>query len=94
MEGTAECFGTELVLDLDYIFTGTKSAIFTYHGCTLEVTYDLNNFVSNWLQQSKTFSGIRTTSQLYCRGNTNDIVFEFAQEFRRKEGKKFSHICR
>jgi hypothetical protein len=37
LEGTAECFGTELVQLREYVFRkGTKSAIFSWHGCTLE----------------------------------------------------------
>jgi polyribonucleotide 5'-hydroxyl-kinase len=38
LEGTAEIFGTELALNHAYTFRGTKSSIFTWHGCRLEVT--------------------------------------------------------
>lgn len=34
----AELFGTELALNHTYTFNGTKAAIFTYHGCRLEVS--------------------------------------------------------
>lgn len=37
LTGTAECFGTELAPERPYTFTGVKGAIFTWHGCTLEV---------------------------------------------------------
>jgi polyribonucleotide 5'-hydroxyl-kinase len=37
LEGTAEIFGTELALNHAYTFRGTKSSIFTWHGCRLEV---------------------------------------------------------
>ncbi|KAI5292645.1 hypothetical protein KEM52_006173 [Ascosphaera acerosa] len=36
--GTAELFGTELALGQTYTFSGTKAAIYTWHGCTLVVT--------------------------------------------------------
>jgi polyribonucleotide 5'-hydroxyl-kinase len=38
IEGTAEIFGTELPLGHRFTFTGTKSAIYTWSGCTLEVS--------------------------------------------------------
>ncbi|KAL1996872.1 hypothetical protein VTN49DRAFT_7737 [Thermomyces lanuginosus] len=37
LSGTAELFGTELAQSQTYTFTGTKAAIYTWHGCTLEV---------------------------------------------------------
>ncbi|KAL2853640.1 hypothetical protein BJX68DRAFT_45246 [Aspergillus pseudodeflectus] len=36
--GTAELFGTELAPSQTYTFSGTKAAIYTWHGCTLEVS--------------------------------------------------------
>ncbi|RAL64005.1 hypothetical protein DID88_003193 [Monilinia fructigena] len=38
LSGTAEIFGTELALNHSYTFHGTKSSIYTWHGCRLEVT--------------------------------------------------------
>ncbi|KAF3483129.1 uncharacterized protein GIQ15_02453 [Arthroderma uncinatum] len=38
LSGTAELFGTELATSQTYTFSGTKAAIYTWHGCTLEVT--------------------------------------------------------
>ncbi|KAF2739107.1 pre-mRNA cleavage complex II protein-like protein Clp1 [Polyplosphaeria fusca] len=38
LEGTAEYFGTELAPTQTYSFSGTKGAIFTWHGCRLEVS--------------------------------------------------------
>lgn len=38
LSGTAEIFGTELALNHTYTFRGTKSSIYTWHGCRLEVT--------------------------------------------------------
>ncbi|KAG4027697.1 hypothetical protein MFRU_028g01190 [Monilinia fructicola] len=38
LSGTAEIFGTELALNHTYTFHGTKSSIYTWHGCRLEVT--------------------------------------------------------
>lgn len=38
MTGTAELFGTELAESQTYTFSGTKAAIYTWHGCTLEVS--------------------------------------------------------
>jgi polyribonucleotide 5'-hydroxyl-kinase len=38
LTGTAELFGTELALLQTYTFHGTKGAIYTWHGCELEVS--------------------------------------------------------
>ncbi|KAL4904938.1 mRNA cleavage and polyadenylation factor clp1 [Aspergillus multicolor] len=38
LTGTAELFGTELAPAQTYTFSGTKAAIYTWHGCTLEVS--------------------------------------------------------
>ncbi len=38
LSGTAEIFGTELALNHIYAFRGTKSSIYTWHGCRIEVT--------------------------------------------------------
>ncbi|RAK79911.1 cleavage polyadenylation factor subunit CLP1 [Aspergillus fijiensis CBS 313.89] len=38
LTGTAELFGTELAPSQTYTFTGTKAAIYTWHGCMLEVS--------------------------------------------------------
>jgi polyribonucleotide 5'-hydroxyl-kinase len=38
--GSAELFGTELVLSNIYTFTNTKAAIYTWHGCSFEVSGD------------------------------------------------------
>jgi polyribonucleotide 5'-hydroxyl-kinase len=38
LNGTAELFGTELAESQTYSFTGTKAAIYTWHGCALEVS--------------------------------------------------------
>jgi len=38
MSGSAELFGAELAVDKAYPLTGTKVAVFTWHGCTLEIT--------------------------------------------------------
>ncbi|KAF9933102.1 Cleavage polyadenylation factor subunit clp1, partial [Modicella reniformis] len=35
--GTAEVFGTELGLNTDYEFSGRKIALFTWHGCKLQI---------------------------------------------------------
>ncbi|KAI8647042.1 Pre-mRNA cleavage complex II protein Clp1-domain-containing protein [Parasitella parasitica] len=37
VKGTAEIFGTELAVGITYTFTGRKAAVYTWHGCTLEV---------------------------------------------------------
>lgn len=41
LSGEAELFGSELSDGPTYTFTGTKAAIFTHHGCTLETSHDL-----------------------------------------------------
>ena len=38
LSGTAELYGTELALNQVYSFRGCKSAIYTWHGCRIEVT--------------------------------------------------------
>ena len=38
LSGTAELFGTELAPKFVYTFRGTKGAIYTWHGCELEIT--------------------------------------------------------
>lgn len=41
-EGQAEIFGTELVKNKPYVFgSSAKAAIFTWHGCTVEITGEL-----------------------------------------------------
>lgn len=47
VQGTAESFGTELSIDKKYKFTATKGAIFTWHGCTIEVSSNLRGYVAN-----------------------------------------------
>ena len=37
LSGTAEYFGTELAPSTTYEFQGTKGAVFTWHGCKLEI---------------------------------------------------------
>ena len=36
LSGDAELFGTELAQKQTYIFSGTKAAIYTWHGCSIE----------------------------------------------------------
>ncbi|KIV93579.1 hypothetical protein PV10_04783 [Exophiala mesophila] len=40
LTGTAELFGTELIAGNTYTFTGTKAAIYTWQGCSFEVSGD------------------------------------------------------
>lgn len=40
LSGTAEFFGTELAPSNTYTFQGTKGAVFTWHGCRLEIGGD------------------------------------------------------
>lgn len=39
VKGTAEVFGTELALGVEYTFSGRKAAVYTWHGCTLEISF-------------------------------------------------------
>jgi polyribonucleotide 5'-hydroxyl-kinase len=41
--GTAEYFGTELAPMATYTFQGTKGAVFTWHGCVLEIGGDVES---------------------------------------------------
>ena len=38
MTGAAEIFGAEMVLNRAYVFSGTQQAVFSWHGCNLEVS--------------------------------------------------------
>ncbi|CDH48990.1 polyribonucleotide 5-hydroxyl-kinase clp1 [Lichtheimia corymbifera JMRC:FSU:9682] len=38
LKGTAEIFGTEIAVGVSYTFTGRKVAVYTWHGCALEIT--------------------------------------------------------
>ncbi|KAL9045176.1 MAG: hypothetical protein Q9214_001746 [Letrouitia sp. 1 TL-2023] len=40
LSGSAELFGTELAQKQTYTFAGTKAAIYTWHGCSIEVIGD------------------------------------------------------
>jgi polyribonucleotide 5'-hydroxyl-kinase len=37
-EGMAEIFGCELMLDKEYRFSGQKLAVFSWQGCTIELS--------------------------------------------------------
>jgi polyribonucleotide 5'-hydroxyl-kinase len=41
--GTAEFFGTELAPSTTYSFQGTKGAIFTWHGCRLDISGEVES---------------------------------------------------
>ncbi|CAF9928351.1 MAG: Cleavage polyadenylation factor subunit clp1 [Heterodermia speciosa] len=43
LSGNAEVFGTELAPKQTYIFTGTSAAIYTWHGCRIEVKGDFQS---------------------------------------------------
>lgn len=43
IRGTAELFGSELAPSTTYTFSGTKGAVFTWHGCTLELHGDVES---------------------------------------------------
>lgn len=43
LSGNAEIFGTELAPKQIYTFTGTKAAIYTWHGCRIEVKGDFQS---------------------------------------------------
>lgn len=44
-DGTGEIFGTELAKDRAYTFTRCKFALFSWHGCTIEVTGQCHAYV-------------------------------------------------
>lgn len=68
MKGTAEIFGTELAIGPEYTFTNYKAAIYTWHGCTLEVTNITKNTIG--LQQQ----GLRTSYAKSSGGNNSDLL--------------------
>ena len=43
ISGIAELFGTELAPNIEYTFRGTKGAIYTWEGCTLEIKGSLES---------------------------------------------------
>jgi len=45
-DGKAEIFGTELLPNKKYIFSGVMSAVFTWQGCTLQISGDCKTFIS------------------------------------------------
>lgn len=44
-DGTGEIFGTELAKDRAYTFTRCKFALFSWHGCTIEVAGQCHAYV-------------------------------------------------
>jgi len=46
VEGSAEIFGAELATSRPYVLSGTKIAIFTWHGCKIDVVDDNGNDAS------------------------------------------------
>ncbi|KAK5085395.1 Cleavage polyadenylation factor subunit clp1 [Lithohypha guttulata] len=50
-QGTAELFGTELVLGKAYTFLATKAAIYTWIGCMIEVTYEPGALASEYVAE-------------------------------------------
>jgi polyribonucleotide 5'-hydroxyl-kinase len=46
LSGTAEIFGTELAEKHTYTFRGTKAAIFTWHGCRIEVSGPCEEYIA------------------------------------------------
>ncbi|EGC39164.1 hypothetical protein DICPUDRAFT_52854 [Dictyostelium purpureum] len=47
VEGTAECFGTELLLNKIYKLTSTKGAVFTWTGCKIEITNNCSPYIGD-----------------------------------------------
>ncbi|KAK5955420.1 Cleavage polyadenylation factor subunit clp1 [Knufia fluminis] len=54
--GTAELFGTELVTNKSYTFIGTKAAIYTWTGCTLEISHDAGALASEYVAEEHTMN--------------------------------------
>jgi len=53
LEGTAEVFGTELAQDHPYTFrSGTKSAVFSWHGCNLELIGNCHAYLGKETQMA------------------------------------------
>ncbi|KAJ8658142.1 hypothetical protein O0I10_006149 [Lichtheimia ornata] len=44
LKGTAEIFGTEIAVGVSYTFTGRKVAVYTWHGCALEISFFFQSF--------------------------------------------------
>jgi len=61
VDGKAEIFGTELVLNKKYTFTGIMSAVFTWQGCTLHISGDCKFSIS---KESSLLPHIRIHAEL------------------------------
>lgn len=55
-QGTAELYGTELVLNKTYTFIGVKAAIFTWTGCTIEATCESGALSSEYVAEETTMN--------------------------------------
>lgn len=56
MKGSAELFGTELVLSRPYTFIGTKAAVYTWTGCVLEASYEAGALISDYIAEETTMT--------------------------------------
>ncbi|KAJ5098359.1 mRNA cleavage and polyadenylation factor clp1 [Penicillium argentinense] len=68
LTGTAELFGTELAELQTYTFCGTKAAIYTWHGCELEVSAGETN--------TATLDGVTPTAGHGAGGCQSEYVAE------------------
>jgi hypothetical protein len=78
--GVAEIFGTEMVLHTKYHFGhGAKIAVFTYHGCTVQVGKDTSSSLTFWcdLLSSQLFQIVIFVFKLdgYCRKVSNEYLY-------------------
>lgn len=73
VEGNAEIFGTELVINRNYEFGGQSGAIFTWQGCQLEISGDAESeyaaqetgYAIEWLNLHGMLETVRSESQQY-----------------------------
>ncbi|KAJ9222769.1 protein clp1 [Paecilomyces variotii] len=95
LDGTAELFGTELAASRTYTFTGTKAAIYTWHGCTLEVSAGeaptaTNGFASGTTNGAAPGQGTGGCQSEYTAEETPMVEYanvHFALETMRQEAK-------
>ncbi|POS83130.1 hypothetical protein EPUL_003438 [Erysiphe pulchra] len=74
LSGTAEIFGTEIALNHVYKFQGIKSAIFTWHGCRIEVKGECEEYMAEetpMIQYANTHFALEMLREKAEKNNTD-----------------------
>lgn len=62
IQGSAEIFGAEIVVNKIYTFASTKAAVYTWTGCTIEVTYETGALASEYVAEETTMNEYANTA--------------------------------